>query len=119
MQGALRPDLVDCGAQRSDPGANAPAVILQLLLTGAARADAAAEPGKQRAAPSKSRKQIGQLGQFDLQLAFPAPSAACKNIQDQLGPVDHPQVQLPLQVAQLGGRKIVVEDDHVGGCSPR
>jgi hypothetical protein len=36
-----------------------------------------------------------------LQLALTAASAPGKNIQNQLSPVDHPQVELALQVAEL------------------
>ncbi len=67
------------------------------------------------AASAQPRQQVVQLGQFHLQLSFAAPGAAGKNIQNQLGPVDHPQVQLALEVAQLGGREVVVDDDQIGG----
>jgi len=114
MQSALRPDLVDRGAKGANADAKAPAVVLQLLLTRPARADAAAQPGEFGAASPQPRQEIAQLGQFHLQLPLPTPSATGKNIENQLGSIDHPQVQLPLQVAQLRGREVMVEDDQVG-----
>ena len=102
-------------AQRANAGANAPAVVLQLLLARAARADAAAQPGELGAASPQPRQQVVQLGQFHLQLALPAASSAGKNIQNQLGAVNHLQVQFALQIAQLRGREVVIEDDQVGG----
>jgi len=54
-----------------------------------------------------------------LQLSLPASRATGKDIENQLSPVDDPQVQLALQVAQLGGCEIVVEDDHVCGGAVR
>ena len=93
---------------------NPAAVGFELGFAGTARADAAAQPRHRRAVPGQPRQQIVQLRQLHLQLAFPRARPPRENIQDQLGPVEHLDVQRPLQIALLRGRQIAVENDHRG-----
>ncbi len=79
-------------------------------FAGTAGADAAAQPGHRRAVAGQPRQQIVQLRQLHLQLAFSRAGAARENIQDQLRPVEHLDVQRFFQIALLRGRQLAVED---------
>ena len=92
--------------------ANAAAVGFQFLFAGAARADAAGLPGKFFGASGEPRQHVIELGEFDLQLPFPAARVPRKNIEDQLRAVDHAAFGAGFQVAQLRRRKIPVENDQ-------
>jgi len=59
------------------------------------------------------RKQVMQLRRFDLQPPFLGARALGKDVQDQLGPVDHLDVELFLQVALLPRGQLLVEDQQV------
>jgi hypothetical protein len=51
----------------------------------------------------QARQKILQLGQLDLQSAFPAASALRKNIEDQLRPIDNFAREQIFQVPALRG----------------
>ena len=97
-----------------DAVVDAAAVGFQLRFTGAARADAAAQPGHLDALAGQARQQVIQLRQFHLQAAFPGARAAGEDVEDELRAVDDAARQLLLQIALLGGREVVVEDDQAG-----
>jgi hypothetical protein len=59
-------------------------------------------------------RTILQLGQLHLQTGFHRAGAGCENVQDQLAAVQHLDLQRRFQIPRLGGRKIVVEDYHIG-----
>ncbi len=77
------------------------AIGFQLGLAGAAGADAAAELRHLDAASRKPRQQVLQLRQFDLELAFAGAGVAREDVEDELGSIDHPHVELAFQVALL------------------
>ena len=62
--------------------------------------------------PGQPRAQVFELGQFDLEFAGLAAGVLGEDVQNQLAAVDHLACQVAFQVALLGGRQIVVEDDH-------
>ena len=60
------------------------------------------------------RQQIVQLRQFHLEAAFPRARAPGEDIEDQLRAVDDLGGKLLFEVALLGGREVVVENDQAG-----
>lgn len=64
----------------------------------------------------QSRQQVLQLGQFDLEFAFFGPGALGENIEDQRSPIEDFAIKNPLQIAALGGRKLIVENDRIHIC---
>ena len=106
-------ELLEVALEARDAVAHAPAVDLELGLARAASADAAAEPRERRVALGQPRQQVLELGQLDLELAVPGRGALGEDVEDQLGAVDHAQVEALGEVARLGGREVVVEDHQV------
>ena len=53
------------------------------------------------------------LRQLDLEHALPARRMLGEDVQDQSGPVDHIDVKPLIQIALLGRRQLVVEDDDI------
>ncbi len=90
------------------------AVGLQLGFTGAARSNAAAQLRHLYTASRQSRQQVLQLRQFHLKLSLAGARMAGKDVEDELGAIDHPQVEPTLQIALLRWREFVIEDDQVG-----
>jgi hypothetical protein len=37
----------------------------------------------------------------------------CKDIQDQISPVEHPDTQFLLNVSHLAGRKLIIENYYI------
>ena len=110
----------DVAAQLGDPVADPAPVDLDLGLTGAAAADADAArgattdlPGQRLTPPAQAREQVVQLGQLDLRLALPGAGVLGEDVEDQRGPVDHLDLELVLEVAQLAGRELAVADHGV------
>jgi hypothetical protein len=85
-----------------------------LLLAGAARADSAAQPREQRPLSGQARQEVIELRELDLQLAFAAQGAAREDVENKLRAIEDLEIEGALQVAKLGGREVVVEDDEVG-----
>jgi hypothetical protein len=63
----------------------------------------------------QARLQVTELRDFDLKLAFQAPGALRKDVEDKLAPVDDPYSQSLLQVAGLNGAQRMVENSHRSG----
>ena len=57
---------------------------------------------------------VFQLGQFDLQAGLDGAGPAGEDVEDQLAAVEDLDLGRLFQIADLGRRQIVVEDDHVG-----
>ena len=89
--------------QRINPTANVPAVTFQLTFTGAARADAAAEPGKALTFTSKARQCVVELCELDLNFALAASGTLGENIQNQRGTVHDAHAGFLFQIALLRG----------------
>ena len=89
-------------------------VRLELGFAGSAHADPADRlTRKVRPHPGQSRQAVFELRRLDLQATLVGLGSAGKDIEDQRRAVDDLGVQRLLQIAKLGGRKLVVDDDHV------
>jgi hypothetical protein len=86
----------------------------RVFARAAARADAAALALQVRPAPHQSRRQVLQLGQFDLKLALVALCTRRKDVQDHRCAVGHRNTQHPLEIALLHRTEGLVEDHTVG-----
>ena len=96
------------------PPQHPPPVDLQLRFARAPRTDLAGLL-RQRLPPApKARQPVAELGQLDLRLAFLAPGVLGEDVEDDGSPVDRGAAEQLFQVAGLGRRQLVVEDDRVG-----
>jgi hypothetical protein len=95
---------------------DAAAVGFELGFARPARPDAPAQPRHLDAMPGEARQPVVQLRQLHLQAAFARPRARCKDVQNELGPVDDLGVYGLFEVALLGGREVVVEDHDLGAA---
>jgi hypothetical protein len=111
-QSALPPQRFNRSPDALHALTNAAAVGFELLLAGTSGTDAAAQTRKLRTRPRQSRQQVIQLRQFHLQLALAAARMARKNVQDELGAIDHPPVHTALQIALLHGSELTVENNQ-------
>src|SRR5207253_4821123 len=105
---------------RADPAA----IGFELRLARPARADAPAEPRERVAGADQPRQQVLQLRELDLQLAFARARPAREDVENQLRAVDDLAPDLFLDLPQLCGRQLAVEDHDVhaglrGGCGQR
>ncbi len=107
--------LLQALAQLLDAHADHATVQLDLLLTGSA---GLAEPAtlalQVRPAAHQPRRQVLQLRQFHLQLAFAAARALREDVEDQRGAVQHPEPERALEVALLRRRQRHVEYHQTG-----
>ena len=87
------------------------AVSFQLGFAGTAQADTALLPFQVGPAADQAGCQVLQLGQLDLQLALVALGALGEDVENQAGAVQHAHVQAFFQIALLGRRQGVIEDD--------
>jgi hypothetical protein len=62
---------------------------------------------------SQTRGKIFQLGQLDLKFAFIASSPLGKDIEDQLTPINDPDLKGRFQIALLGGVEIPIKNNQV------
>ena len=97
-----------------DPVADQPAVFLELLLAGAADADAALVARQVGPHPLQPGHGVLELGQLDLEVGLVGARMGGEDVEDHLGAVDDLDVEGSLEVARLGGAQVVVEDDDVG-----
>ena len=102
--------------EQGDAAADAAAVHFELRFPRSARADAAAEPGHLDAAAGKTREQVIQLRQLDLQLPFARPGVAGKDGKNHLRAVHHAAVGDLFDVALLRGRQLGIENEEVRAC---
>src|SRR5207245_4918117 len=59
---------------------------------------------------SEPRLQITQLRDLDLEFAFQRMRALREDIENQLAPIDHANLELVFEIARLRGSECVVED---------
>lgn len=85
---------------------------LELCFSRTSGSDAAAETRHFHAVSGKSRQHVVELGQFNLQSAFPCSRPAGENIENELRAVDDLDLQLFFQIALLRRRQILIEDDY-------
>ena len=104
-----------------DATLNAAAIGFELGFAGSAGADAAAELRHGFAAAGEAGEHVLELSEFDLELAFARAGVAGEDVEDELRAVEHTAGQSGFEIAQLRGRKVVIEEDEVGlsrGCDP-
>src|SRR5262245_58382094 len=96
-----------------DPCADAPPVGLELGFARASGANTAAKARQRVAGADQPRQQVFQLRELDLQLALARPRATGEDVEDQLSAIDDLAADRLLDLAQLRGRQLVVEDEDV------
>jgi hypothetical protein len=93
--------------------ARATAVDLELRLARAAAADAAGEARHRGGHHGEARHAVAELRELDLELAFAARGVLREDVEDELRAVEHLEVGGLGDVAQLRGRELAIEDQHV------
>jgi len=83
-----------------DAMADAPPIAFQFLLARAAGADAGAQ-AREIATALQPREQVMQLRGLHLKAALFGPGSLGEDVEDQLGAVDHFNLELALEVALL------------------
>ena len=63
---------------------------------------------------SHPRQVVLQLRQLDLQLSLGGDGMLREDVEDELGAVDDPQLELILEAPLLAGIQVVVDDDGLG-----
>src|SRR5205085_12236 len=112
LGGAMLIDFLEFLFQPRDARANDAAIQLQLRLTDAARSDAARLPLEVSPCFRQSRQHVLELRQLDLRARFAAARTAREDVENQRAPIDHFHLGDLLEIANLRGRKIVVENDE-------
>ena len=91
-----------------------PAVGLELALTRAPRAHAAAEALEVLPQAAHAREVVLELRQLDLELALGGDGVLGEDVEDQLRAVDDARLQGVLEPPLLRRRELVVDDEHLG-----
>jgi hypothetical protein len=114
---ALRPDLLDLSVEVSHPLADSPPLNLDLLL---AKTPASPHPTSTPTNLSvicvcadESGQKVMEACGLDLQAAFMSARVLGEDLQDDLGAVEHPRLQLQLEVALLSRAQVLIADDKV------
>src|SRR5205823_4376125 len=113
----LRAHLLDLAVEVADAPADAAPLDLDLLL---AETTARANPSPPAAdlavvgvCPDQARQQVVQAGSLDLEAAFVRACMLGEDLEDDLRAVEHPSLDLELQVALLARTEVLVADDQV------
>lgn len=114
MQGALGTHVLYPIFQFSNPPPDPAPVRFKFLFAGAACPDSSPESRKQYAVAGEAGQKIIQLCKLHLQLSLAASSPPGENIENELGAVDHFQVNYFFEVAKLRRGQIIVEDYQIG-----
>src|SRR3972149_8565414 len=108
-----------------DAASNLAAIDLELGFSWPAQSDAsdcsgpasapAGLPRQVRPGPCQSREPVLILGELDLERTFAALGVLSKDVENEGGPVDDPDIFVhhAFQLALVSRRKLVVEDDDV------
>ena len=88
----LRPTCSSRCLELADTVADQASIALELGLTRTAKADTALLPFEVSPAPDQSGRQVPQLRELDLQLAFETPRALREDVQDQTGTIQAPDI---------------------------
>jgi succinyl-diaminopimelate desuccinylase len=115
---ALPAQLLEPALQERDALPREPTVRLELRLTRASCADAAAEPLEVLPHAPHAREVVLELCELDLELSLGGDGVLREDVEDQLGPVDDPCLELVLEQALLRRRELVVDDQHLGPRVP-
>src|SRR5689334_3367945 len=87
-------------------------VGLELCFTGPPKTDTTTNSGQVRPHSGESREEILQLGEFDLQLGFGGSRSGREDVENHLGPVHHPDLQLSFEIRALIWGEFFVEYDE-------
>ena len=98
--------------ERLDALADQTAVGFELRFARTAQADTAFLALEVSPRANQPRRQILQLRELDLQLAFVAAGALREDIENEAGAIDHTPIQRLLQIALLRRRERVIENDE-------
>ena len=109
---------LDAAAQGLDALADDAAIDLELLLAGAAHVGAGAEARQDLALTAHAGELVLELGQVDLQAALERAGMVGEHGQDQLGAVEHVDVDRVEHRGHLGRRQVVFADG-AGGAALR
>ena len=112
LDGTHLPDGFQVSSQFVNAPSDVTAVALELGLTRAARADAAALTGQHLAHAGKPREDVLILCQLDLQFSLSGAGALGENIQNQCAPVEHRPSGHLLQNTHLRRRQLVVHHNQ-------
>src|SRR5918995_1477182 len=93
--------------------ASDPPVGLELRLTGAARAHAAAEPLEVLPHPAHAREVVLELRELDLELSLGADGVLREDVEDQLRAVHDPRAERVLERPLLRRVELVVDEQHL------
>ena len=95
-------DLGELGLEVLDAVVDQPAVLFELLLAGAADADAALVARQVGPHPLEPGQRVFELRQLDLEVGLVGPGVGGEDVEDDLGAVDDLDAERLLQVARLG-----------------
>ena len=88
--------------------------VFELRLARTARADSAAQPGERTALAGETRQHIFQLRKLHLQTPFGRARAAGEYVENQLGAVDHLDVDSAFEITLLRRRELAVDNPDAG-----
>ena len=114
LQAALAGKEGQLGLQLVHAPHKAPSVYLQLGLARATGTDPARLLRQFNTSPPQARQPVAELRELDLDPALLSAGVLGKYVQDHSRAVDRGATEDLLQVARLGGRELVVENDRVG-----
>jgi len=118
LHAALLHDPGEFALEVGDAVADEAAVLLELRFAFTAEGALAALAGEVGPGAGEARERIFLAGERDLEHGLPGVGALGENLEDDLLPVDDGEVGEFFPVALLSGRKVVVEDDEIGGVGP-
>ncbi len=101
-------DSIEMAFQSADPAIDAAAIGFKLRFAGPSGSDTATEPRHGNAFAGQSRKQVIELSELHLQLAFPGAGSQSEDVQDQLGTIDHFRGKRPIQISLLRRSQVPV-----------
>jgi hypothetical protein len=90
-----------------------PTIGFQLRLTRAAKTDTATLTLKVGPSAHQPRRQVMQLGEFNLQLALVTARPEGKDVEDQGHPVNHPASESTGEVTLLSGCQGMIKNDQI------
>ncbi len=105
---------LEVALEQIDAALDAAAIGFELGFAGTAGADAAAQLRHGFAAAGEARQHVLKLRQLNLQLPLARACVARKDVEDELCAVEHAARKRGFKIAQLRGRKIVVEENEIG-----
>src|SRR5207249_11069739 len=109
----LSPHVLQLLLQVAQALSNPTPLDLDLSLTGAAAGADAAHLAVVVVGADEARKQVVELRRLDLEAALSGARVLREDVEDQLGPIDDPRPQLPLEVALLPRAQVLVADQEV------